>query len=74
MQQEQIQFTRIEREIIALIKANPSLSNAQLEAMLFFAPGSIRNNFVKIYKKIGIDTQRGIKARPLLNQWIKENM
>jgi DNA-binding CsgD family transcriptional regulator len=72
--QAHIKFTAIEREIIALIKANPSLTNGQLEELLFFAPGSIRNNFVKIYKKIGIETQRGINARPKLNEWIKENM
>lgn len=74
MQQEQIKFTPMEREIIALIKSNPSLTNPELEELLFFAPGSIRNNLVKIYKKAGIETRRGINARPKLNQWIKENM
>ncbi len=71
MQQERIQFTRPEHETLALIQANPSISNREIAAARFVTYSSQGTTMNKLYTKLDFGNATGQNKRHLLNQWLE---
>lgn len=53
--------TRREREVLALVAEG--LTNAQVAASLWIAPGTVRRHLENVFRKLGVHTRTAAVAR-----------
>lgn len=73
MEQQKIKFTRTEREILIIIKANPDINNPQIADAMFMMKSSIGQKLRSIYAKLGYDDVPDREKRTQLNEWLQED-